>query len=112
MRFRLLNWLLVLAVVALAAVPLLFVGSDTEFGGADGLAAERIETENPGFEPWFSPLFEPAAETASGLFALQAAIGAGVLGYVFGVARTRRRLAGGSPVAGPAGSAPGADGAD
>lgn len=91
-RFGLVNWLIVLAVVVLAAFPLLFIGSDTEFGGADGVAAEQIVTDNPGFEPWFTPLWEPESETASALFALQAAIGAGFLGYFFGVARTRRRL--------------------
>jgi cobalt/nickel transport protein len=89
-RSALINWLLVLAVVVLAAVPL-SLGSTTEFGGADGVAAEQIEAQNPGFEPWFTPLFVPSAETSSGLFALQAAIGAGFLGYFFGVARTRRR---------------------
>jgi cobalt/nickel transport protein len=87
-RFSLTNWLLVLGVVVLAAVPLLFIGSDTEFGGADGVAVERIDES--GYQPWFAPLFEPSAETASGLFALQAAIGGAVLGYVFGVARGRR----------------------
>jgi cobalt/nickel transport protein len=96
-RFSLTNWLLVLGVVVLAAVPLLFIGSDTEFGGADGVAVERIDES--GYQPWFAPLFEPAPETASGLFALQAAIGGGVLGYVFGAARTRRRL--GQPPADP-----------
>lgn len=90
-RFRLVNWLLVLAVVVLAAVPLVLIGSDTGFGGADGVAAEQIEADNPGFEPWATPLFEPESETSSALFALQAAIGAGFLGYFFGVARTRRR---------------------
>jgi cobalt/nickel transport protein len=90
-RFGAVNWLLALGVVVLAAVPLLFTGSDTGFGGADGVAVERID--EGGYEPWFTPLFEPSAETASGLFALQAALGAGVLGYVFGVVRTRRRLA-------------------
>jgi cobalt/nickel transport protein len=88
-RFSLTNWLLVLGVVVLAAVPLLFIGSDTEFGGADGVAVERIDAS--GYQPWFAPLFEPSAEIASGLFALQAAIGGAVIGYVFGVARTRRR---------------------
>jgi cobalt/nickel transport protein len=94
-RSRLVDGLLVLAVVALVAVPLAFVGSDTEFGGADGVAAEAIEAGDPGFAPWATPLFEPAAETASGLFALQAALGAGVLGYVIGALRTRRRLTAG-----------------
>lgn len=90
-RFSVVNWLLVLGVVLLAAVPLLVIGSDTEFAGADGMAVERIDESD--YQPWFAPLFEPAPETASGLFALQAAIGGGVLGYFFGVARTRRRNA-------------------
>jgi len=88
-RFGLTNWLLVLGVVVLAAVPLLFIGSDTEFAGADGVAVERID--DSGYQPWFTPVFEPSAETASGLFALQAALGGAALGYVFGVARGRRR---------------------
>ena len=88
-RFSIVNWLLVLGVVALAAVPLLVTGSDTEFAGADGAAVERIDES--GYQPWLAPLFEPSPEVASGLFALQAAIGGAVLGYVFGVARTRRR---------------------
>jgi cobalt/nickel transport protein len=96
-RFSVVNWLLVLGVVLLAAVPIV-IGSDTEFAGADGVAVERIDEGD--YRPWFAPLFEPSAETASGLFALQAAIGGGVLGYVFGVARTRRRNA--PPPADPA----------
>lgn len=92
-RSTVINWLLVLAVVVLAAAPLALVDSETGFGGADGVAAERIEAENPDFEPWAEPVFEPEAETSSGLFAVQAAIGAGFLGYFFGVARTRRRAA-------------------
>lgn len=92
-RAALVNWLIVFAVVVLAAVPLIFIGSATGFAGADGAATELIERENPGFVPWFTPLWKPASETASALFALQAAIGAGFLGYFFGAARTRRRLA-------------------
>jgi cobalt/nickel transport protein len=91
-RSTLINWLLVVAVLVIAVVPLVFIGSATEFGGADGLAVERIEADHPGYEPWFTPLFQPAAETASTLFALQAAIGAGFLGYLFGALHTRRRL--------------------
>ena len=87
-RFSLVNWLLVLAVVLLAAVPIV-IGDDTEFAGADGAAVERVDES--GYQPWFAPLFDPSPEVASGLFALQAAIGGAVLGYVFGVVRTRRR---------------------
>lgn len=91
-RFALVNWLLVLGVAVLAAAPLVFFGSTTDFGGADGRAAEQIAADHPGFEPWATPLFQPPPETASGLFALQAAVGGAGLGYVFGVARTRRGL--------------------
>ena len=89
-RFSIVNWVLVLGVVLLAAVPLV-IGSDTQFAGADGRAVERIDETD--YRPWFAPLFNPSPEVASGLFALQAAIGGGVIGYVFGVARTRRRNA-------------------
>ena len=91
-RSTVVNLIIVVAVVALAGLPLLLV--DGEFGGADGVAAERIAADHPDYEPWFAPLAEPSAEVASGLFALQAAVGAGVIGYYFGVARTRRRLGG------------------
>ena len=47
----------------------------------------------PGYQPWFAPLIEPASsEIASLLFALQAAFGAGVIGYWLGCAVTRDRL--------------------
>lgn len=91
-RSTLVNWLLVAAVLVLAAVPVLFV--DGEFGGADGQAQDAITESHPDYQPWFTPIYEPPSEeVASGLFALQAAIGAGVVGYYFGVARTKRRLA-------------------
>ncbi len=77
-------------VVVLAIVPLL-LHPESEFGGADG-AAEGVITEiNPEVEPWFSPIWEPpGGETESLLFALQAAIGAGVVGYYFGLKRGQR----------------------
>lgn len=90
-RSTLVNWLLLLAVVVLVAFPVVFVGG--EFAGSDGQAEDAITESHPGYEPWFSPLYEPpSGEIESGLFALQAAIGAGVLGFYFGVARTKRRL--------------------
>jgi cobalt/nickel transport protein len=92
-RSTLVNWLLVAAVLVIAAVPVLFVGG--EFSGSDGQAEAAITASHPDYEPWFSPLYEPpSGEVESGLFALQAALGAGVVGYYFGVARTRRRSSG------------------
>jgi cobalt/nickel transport protein len=74
--------LILAAVVLLAVLPLLFVNGD--FGGADGAAEEMITELHPTYEPWFSPLLEPPGETESMLFALQAALGAGFIGYVLG----------------------------
>ncbi|RRR67437.1 MAG: energy-coupling factor ABC transporter substrate-binding protein [Candidatus Viridilinea halotolerans] len=79
--------LLVLVVLLLAVVPLLVV-QDSEFGGADGAAVAAIGEVAPDYEPWFEPFWEPpGGETESLLFALQAALGAGVIGYFFGLKR-------------------------
>ncbi|MEU6206206.1 energy-coupling factor ABC transporter substrate-binding protein [Micromonospora musae] len=93
-RFSRINLLLLLAVVLLAVAPVaLGLGSGEEpFAGADALAEQAIVDDHPDYEPWFSPIYEPpSGEVESALFALQAALGAGFLGYYFGVARTRRR---------------------
>ncbi len=77
-------------VIALAIIPLLLV-RDSEFGGADGAAEEAIGEVAPDYAPWFAPLIEPpGGETESLLFALQAALGAGVIGYFFGLKRGQR----------------------
>ena len=58
---------------------------NAEFGGADGQAEEVILELQPDYEPWFEPILEPASgEVESLLLALQAAIGAGVVGFVLG----------------------------
>lgn len=78
-------------VVVLAVVPLLLI-RDSEFGGADGAAEEAISEVAPDYQPWFTPLIEPpGGETESLLFALQAALGAGLIGYYFGLKRGQRR---------------------
>ncbi|WP_297716407.1 energy-coupling factor ABC transporter substrate-binding protein [Intestinimonas sp.] len=78
------NLILIALVVLLAAFPLWYC-RDAEFGGADGMAGELIEETNPDYEPWFQPIFEPASgEVESLLFALQAAIGSGVVCFVLG----------------------------
>ncbi|MBB4933268.1 cobalt/nickel transport protein [Lipingzhangella halophila] len=90
------TWVLVAAIAAIAVVPLATGAADhleEPFTGADAQAEETVEEVAPGYEPWFDPVYEaPSAEIESGLFALQAAIGAGIIGYVLGVVRTRSRL--------------------
>ncbi|WP_306371408.1 energy-coupling factor ABC transporter substrate-binding protein [Nocardiopsis sp. CC223A] len=89
------TWALLGAVVVLAVFPLVIgagEGMEEPFAGADGQAESLVGELNPGYEPWLDPLVElPSGEVESGLFALQAAVGAGVVGYVLGVARTRSR---------------------
>lgn len=100
------NMLLVLAVLLLACLPVVLgMGDDEEepFAGADAQAETAITENDPDYEPWFSPLYEPpSGEIESGLFALQAALGAGVVGYFFGVVRTRRKYAAHEAVSGEA----------
>jgi cobalt/nickel transport protein len=85
------NLLLIAIVIALAVSPILIL-KDAEFGGADGEAEQAIIEINSNYEPWFSPIFEPkSGEIESLLFALQAAIGAGVIAYVLGYMRGRKK---------------------
>lgn len=91
MNIRSTNIILLLLVVLLAIVPLMIV-NDSEFGGADGEAEEMIGEINPDYEPWFESFWEPpGGETESLLFALQAALGAGFLGYYIGLRRGKAK---------------------
>lgn len=88
------NAILLLIAVALAIVPL-FMGFQGEevFSGADGEAEALITNIQPAYEPWTGPVWEPpSGEIESLLFALQAALGAGFLGYYFGLRRGRVRV--------------------
>jgi len=77
------NYLLIAAVLALMILPLVFVKG--EYGGSDDQGSEAVATSRPGFKPWFEPIWvPPSPEIESLLFAVQAAIGAGVIGYVLG----------------------------
>ena len=96
------NLLLIAAVIVLSALPLWIVqkpaaGPDGQaveiFKGADDKAKDMISEISPDYKPWFEPLIEPASgEIASLLFALQAALGAGFIGYFLGGAVMKDRL--------------------
>jgi cobalt/nickel transport protein len=91
------NLILLFFVVLLCVVPLLLVkrpapgpdGQEAEiFAGADGQARDYVATLAPDYQPWAESLVEPpSGEVESLLFALQAALGAGFIGYYFGTRR-------------------------
>jgi len=84
---------LVAVIVAIFAFSLTMAPKPAEgeeaFGGSDAAVTAILEDEH-GALPWFSPIFEPGSgEIESGLFAVQAALGAGVLGFALGQLRGR-----------------------
>ncbi|MDZ7970789.1 MAG: energy-coupling factor ABC transporter substrate-binding protein [Nostoc sp. DedSLP03] len=75
--------------ITLAVAPLIFVRGG-EFAGSDDKAEKAITEIQPGYKPWFKSFFEPASgEIESLLFASQAALGAGVVGYAIGLYKGR-----------------------
>ncbi len=83
---------LLLLVLAIIVVPQV-IQKDAEFGGADGEAEAAITEIDPNYKPWFSSFFEPASgEIESLLFASQAALGAGIVGYYIGATRTKHKM--------------------
>lgn len=112
-RNRVINLLLLVAVVAIFAVPLLLrlntagQPEGESYAGTDSSATQVVEEIDPGYQPWFSSVFQPSSgEVESGLFALQAALGAGAFGFALGRLSGRGRseeaaVGKQTPVAGP-----------
>jgi cobalt/nickel transport protein len=77
--------------VALAVAPFIFK-SGAEFTGADNLAQQAINQIQPDYTPWIKSLWEPpSSEVATLLFTLQAALGAGFIGYYLGSRKNRKK---------------------
>ena len=88
----------VLYIVGFAIIAILCVGTllmvNGEFGGSDDAGGEVAE--NYGYEPWTDNWmadigFELPGETESFLFAVQAAIGAIIIGYFIGTNAASKR---------------------
>lgn len=85
--FALLAAILIIFVLSFALAPKAADGEEG-FVGTDSVVTEVLEER--GVEPWFSPIWEPGSgEIESGLFAIQAALGAGLVGFVLGNFRGR-----------------------
>ena len=85
------NFILLAAVVILAGVSLV-INSGAEFAGADDAITTQLESTD--YKPWIAAIWEPpSAEVESFLFALQAAIGAGFIGYFYGYQQGRKKAA-------------------
>lgn len=77
------NIILLVIALAICIIPLAIVKG--EYGGSDDKAASVISDIKPEYEPWFKSIYEPpSGEIESLLFALQAAIGGGIIGFGFG----------------------------
>ncbi len=88
------NLFLLLALVGLVFVSLWWPGRQGAggFAGTDSQATEEITRLKPEYEPWMRPLWQPpGAEVESLLFSVQAALGAGLLGYFLGGMRQRSK---------------------
>ncbi len=87
------NYLLLLLVIIIPIVSL-WLGGDSEFGGADGKVVDMIDADQSKYKPWFDNIWAPpGGETESLLFSLQAAIGAGVLFYIIGYIKGKKAAA-------------------
>ena len=75
---------LILIVIGLTVVPFI-IARNAKFKGSDDKAKNAIKAIDPNYKPWFSSFWTPpSSEMESFLFALEAAIGAGIIGYGLG----------------------------
>lgn len=81
------NIILLLAAALIVAAPII-LSLPGDYEGTDDLAAGAVE--ETGYQPWFEPLWSPSEEVEGLIFTLQAATGAGLLGFILGRISTRR----------------------
>ncbi|MFZ5650444.1 MAG: energy-coupling factor ABC transporter substrate-binding protein [Bacillota bacterium] len=83
------NIVLGLMAVSLVVFPVA-LNRQSEFMGADSRAQEIIGEIKPGYSQWFQSLWRPpGSEVESLIFALQAALGSGFIGYYIGFKKGR-----------------------
>ncbi|MBL4952322.1 energy-coupling factor ABC transporter substrate-binding protein [Neobacillus sp. OS1-32] len=84
------NAFLILVFIFITAIPF-FIHGQADFSGTDGRATDIVHSLKPNYKPWVNYLWAPASsEVESFLFAGQAAIGAGAIGFIIGTYRERK----------------------
>lgn len=77
--------IILLCIVALLIIAPFIINASGEYEGADAQAEGIINEINSEYEPWANSLWEPpSGEVESFIFAGQAAVGAGFIGYFIG----------------------------
>ena len=85
------NILFVVIICGLVAYPLLFNPSSVSGLGSDDAGPAYMLAH--GYHPWVTYLWTPPnSDIEAGLFALQAALGAGKMGYIFGIWHAQARM--------------------
>lgn len=88
------KYLIACAVVVAILASAFVLNPSAKFGGADVAGTGAISSQSPSYVPWAAPIWKPPPETESMLFALQAAIGAIVIGYFIGYEKARQEFSG------------------
>ncbi len=78
-------WLMGLCIALVVSSFVIGTMKGGEFGGADDQIEDTVKQVDANYTPWFSHIWEPpSGEVESLLFAVQAAMGAGFIGYYIG----------------------------
>jgi cobalt/nickel transport protein len=83
-------YLLGFGIIVVICISAFILSPGGEFGGSDNEGSDQIQTIDPNYEPWIDNLWHPPAETEGLLFAIQAAIGALIIGFFIGNERGKR----------------------
>jgi len=79
-----------IALVLLFCIPFYTAPAESKFGGTDSAVTDILEKSH--VKPWFEPVAKPVGdEVESGLFAMQAALGSGIMFYCLGRMAGRRK---------------------
>ena len=86
--------IMLIAVIIIVILPLALFNGKGEaqgfFTGSDDQGPAAIEQQ--GYHPWFKPLWTPpSSEIETLIFSIQAAIGAGIIGYFLGYYKARAK---------------------